>query len=1019
MRKILLPLVAFLFLFQSSFAQITFPRNGVYDDRDGLYAFTNATIHKTYNSTIENATLLIRDGKVVSVGSSVTVPADAVVVDLKGKHIYPSLIDIYSSYGLPERKRDRSGQGFNRTQQMVTNKDGAYIWNQALRPEFRAHEVFKPSEKSAKEMRKIGFGAVLAHQMDGISRGTSTFVTLGDEPAHQTILKDMASHHMSFSKGTSTQSYPGSLMGGIALLRQTYLDGKWYKNYGHKEEFNISLDAWNEVQNLTQIFEVRNRLDILRVDKIGKEFGIKYTYRGNGDEYQRLDAIKATGADLIIPINFPEAMDVNDPIDALRASLTSLKHWELAPSNPARLEKAGIRFALTTNGLKKKSAFMGNLRKAIKNGLSEEAALKALTHTPAKMAGVYHQVGSLENGKLANFIVTSGKLFDEKTKIHQNWVRGKPHFYKDLDKDKLAGAYKLKVGTVSYTLHVKDGDKTSMLIYVNDSTDIKVKHSYNDGLISLSFAPNKDEKKVISLSGTAEGKNWSGRGTLTNGTWVDWSAKHTGAVPKKKKKDGDKKGKDGKKGDGKKGDMAKKDKDKGKKKEDEKVGEVVYPFMAYGWSDKPKTGTYLFKNATVWTNEREGVLKDTDVLVQNGKIKSIGKNLSAKGATEIDATGKHLTCGIIDEHSHIAISRGVNECTQSSTAEVRIGDVVNSEDINIYRQLSGGVTTSQLLHGSCNPIGGQSALIKLRWGYEPEQMKFENTDGFIKFALGENVKKSRSSRNNRFPDSRMGVEQVYVDAFTRAREYEQKKKKGGASFRKDLDMEALVEILNAQRFITCHSYVQSEINMLMHVADNFGFKVNTFTHILEGYKVADKMKAHGAGASTFSDWWAYKYEVIDAIPYNAAIMTELDIVTAINSDNAEMARRLNQEAAKAILYGDVSEEEAWKMVTLNPAKLLHINDRVGSIKEGKDADVVLWSQNPLSVYAKAEMTLVDGIKFFDRKEDLKLRQEVALERSRLIQKMISHKKGGGKTGSVRGRRQHHYHCDSAEDEMVD
>ncbi len=1021
MRKIHLLLFAILFIAQSSLAQITFPRNGVYDDRDGLYAFTNATIHKSFNETVENAILLIRDGKIESIGTSVSLPAEAIVIDLKGKHIYPSLIDIYSDYGLPERKRGESNRQRG-IQQMVTNKDGAYIWNQALRPEFRAHEVFNPSNKDAKAMRKMGFGSVLTHQKDGISRGTSTFVTLGDEPAHQVILKDNASHHLSFSKGTSTQSYPGSLMGGIALLRQTYIDGEWYQKYGHKEEFNISLASWNEVQSLPQIFEVRDRLDILRVAKIGKEFGKKFIYKSTGDEYRRLDAIKATGADLIVELNFPEAMDVEDPFDALRASLTELKHWELAPTNAARIEKAGIKFALTTNGLKKKSDFMSNLRKAIKNGLSEEAALKALTHTPAKIAGVYDQVGSLEKGKLANFIITSGKIFDEKTKIHQNWIRGKAHLFKDLDKDKLAGAYDLKLGSTSYQLNVKESDgKASMVIFVNDSTEYKVKHTYSDGIISLSFPPSKEDKKVISLSGTSDGKNWSGRGTNPDGSWLDWSAKHMGPVPEKKKKEDKKKDILDKSADGKKlaMDKSSKDKKKDKKEDKDELGKVVYPFMAYGWSEKPQPETYLFKNATVWTNEKDGILEGADVLVQNGKIKSVGKNLSAGGATEIDATGKHITSGIIDEHSHIAISRGVNECTQSSTAEVRIGDVVNSEDINIYRQLSGGVTISQLLHGSCNPIGGQSALIKLRWGYAPEQMKFENTDGFIKFALGENVKKSRSSRNNRFPDSRMGVEQVYVDAFTRAREYEAKKKLGGPSFRKDLDMEALVEILNSQRFITCHSYVQSEINMLMHVADAFGFKVNTFTHILEGYKVADKMKQHGAGGSTFSDWWAYKYEVIDAIPYNAAIMTEQGVITALNSDDAEMARRLNQEAAKAVLYGDVNEEEAWKMVTLNPAKLLHIDDRVGSLKAGKDADLVLWSDHPLSVYAKAEITLVDGIKFFDRKTDIQLRQEVALERARLVQKMIAHKKGGGKTGPMRGGRKHHYHCDSDEDEMVD
>jgi imidazolonepropionase-like amidohydrolase len=427
----------------------------------------------------------------------------------------------------------------------------------------------------------------------------------------------------------------------------------------------------------------------------------------------------------------------------------------------------------------------------------------------------------------------------------------------------------------------------------------------------------------------------------------------------------------------------------------------------------------LIKNATVWTNEKDGILENTDVLVRNGKVVEIGKNINKDIGIRIDGTGMHLTCGVIDEHSHIAISRGVNECTEVSTAEVSIADVVDSEDIDIYRQLAGGVTTSQLLHGSCNPIGGQSAIIKLRWGFSPEEMKFEGAPGFIKFALGENVKKSRSSTNNRFPDTRMGVEQVYRDYFTRAKEYKIANQQKEAGFRRDLDLETVVEILDGERYISCHSYVQSEINMLMHVADEMDFKVNTFTHILEGYKVADKMAKHGAGGSTFSDWWAYKYEVVDAIPYNAALMHEQGVTTAINSDDAEMARRLNQEAAKAVMYGGVSEEDAWKFVTLNPAKLLHIDQKVGSIKEGKDADLVLWNDNPLSVYARAEMTFVDGLKLFDRKLDLEIRKEIASERNRLIQKMLTNKKSGGKTRPVRGKKSRHYHCDDSEDEMID
>ncbi|MCB0475876.1 MAG: amidohydrolase family protein, partial [Flavobacteriaceae bacterium] len=286
---------------------------------------------------------------------------------------------------------------------------------------------------------------------------------------------------------------------------------------------------------------------------------------------------------------------------------------------------------------------------------------------------------------------------------------------------------------------------------------------------------------------------------------------------------------------------------------------------------------------------------------------------------------------------------------------------------------------------------------------------------FIKFALGENVKQSNwgNTERIRFPQTRMGVEQVYMDYFTRAKEYDSIKKTG-KPYRKDLEMETLAEILNKERFITCHSYVQSEINMLMKVADKFNFTVNTFTHILEGYKVADKMKVHGAGASTFSDWWAYKYEVKDAIPYNAAILNAVGVVTAINSDDAEMSRRLNQEAAKTIKYGGVSEEDAWKMVTLNPAKLLHIDNRTGSIKVGKDADVVLWNDNPLSVYAKAEKTIVDGIIYFDIDRDKQVREAIKKERNELIKMMLQEKSKGASLQKPEKRTPKEFHCDTVE-----
>jgi imidazolonepropionase-like amidohydrolase len=300
--------------------------------------------------------------------------------------------------------------------------------------------------------------------------------------------------------------------------------------------------------------------------------------------------------------------------------------------------------------------------------------------------------------------------------------------------------------------------------------------------------------------------------------------------------------------------------------------------------------------------------------------------------------------------------------------------------------------------------------VKLKWGETPDKMLIPNAPKAIKFALGENVKQSNWQSFSRFPQTRMGVEQVYIDYFTRAKEYDLKKK-SGLPFRKDDELETIAEIINKERFVTCHSYIQSEINMLMKVAEKFNFNINTFTHILEGYKVADKMKKHGVGASTFSDWWAYKYEVNDAIPYNGAILHNQGITVAFNSDDAEMSRRLNQEAAKAVKYGNVSEEEAWKFVTLNPAKLLHLDKKIGSIKIGKDADVVLWNTNPLSIYAKAEKTIIEGVVYFDIETDLKNRKEIKEQRNALINLMLDYKNNGGKTQSPKKSVRPHIHCD--------
>ncbi|HFB99652.1 MAG TPA: amidohydrolase, partial [Phaeodactylibacter sp.] len=544
MRKIIRPLfllVTVLFC-QNLLAQITFPRNGVYDEREGFYAFTNATIFKSYNEKVENATMIIKDGRVQIVGTRIAIPKGAVVIDLKGKYIYPSFIDLYSTYGVPEAKRkEGGGNHFGRQQQMVSKKEGAYSWNQALQPEYRAHEHFIVDKKAGEAYRKAGFGTVMTHRADGIHRGTATLVTLGYDREHHIILKEKTAQMLSFKKGTSTQSYPGSLMGGIALLRQTYLDGKWYKNGGKEKGINLSLEAWNDIQSLPTVFDVREKLEALRAAKLGKEFGKKYILKGNGDEYQRLNEIKATGCSMIIPLKFPDAFDVTDPYDAMMVSLAEMKHWELAPTNLARLSKAGIEIALTADGLEKKSDFLKNIKKAIENGWSKEAALKAMTFTPAKMMGMSNQVGSLKSGYLANFIITSGDIFGEKNTIYHNWVRGEPFVLKKLDTPNLEGVYDLRVGKKKFNLIVNEDNK--MKIEVNDSTKIEVNSKISNGLITLSFSPTKKETKLFRLSGTVGKKEWAGNATLTDGTWTAWTAKYKNAPEKKEDKKKGEKGK--------------------------------------------------------------------------------------------------------------------------------------------------------------------------------------------------------------------------------------------------------------------------------------------------------------------------------------------------------------------------------------------------------------------------------------------------------------------------------------------
>ncbi|MDX1470626.1 MAG: amidohydrolase family protein [Flavobacteriaceae bacterium] len=981
-------LLSLLILLQCSFnfAQEYFPKNdGVVATNTNYTAFTNAKIYVTPTQIIEKGTLLIKDGKVVSSGKSVNIPKNSTIVDLEGKSIYPSFIDLYSDFGIDKPKREGGG----RSSQYDPSRTGFY-WNDHIMPEANAVEHFKFDSKKAEELRKAGFGVVNTHLQDGIIRGSGVLIALNAEDGNEARVIDPASaQYLSFSKSVaSNQSYPTSLMGAMALLRQVYIDADWYAK-GNAETTDLSLEALNENKNLVQIFEAGSRANVLRADKVGDQFNIQYVILGGGDEYERVNEIKQTNAPLILPVDFPDAYDVDNPFLTASLSLEDMRSWNQMPANPKILADNGVKFAFTTHELKSPKEFGGKIQKAIEYGLSETKALEALTTVPAEILGKANEIGSLKPGAYANFVITSGPIFDSKTTMYENWVQGNRLIIENMMTKDIKGEYEFTLNGQKYNMTIEgpSGKVKSKIKTPNNSLGSTINYDGDWVYVAMTTKDTTSTEFIRLVTHVNDDNKLVGKAIMPDGREMPVSLQRTSEA---KDKSGNNKGKD-------------------KDSESPKIQPITYPNLAYGFKELPKPQTLLFKNATVWTNEDEGILENTDVLIKGGKIAKVGKNLSEGGATVIDATGKHLTPGIIDEHSHIAAA-AINEAGHNSSAEVTIEDVVEADDLNIYRNLGGGVTSIQILHGSANPIGGRSAIIKLKWGQPADELIYDNSPKFIKFALGENVKQANWN-GTRFPQSRMGVEQLYVDYFTRAREYNDLVA-SGKPYRRDIELEVLGEILKGERFITAHSYVQSEINMLMKVAERFGFNINTFTHILEGYKLAEQMKEHGVGGSTFSDWWAYKYEVNDAIPYNAAIMHEAGVTVAINSDDSEMSRRLNQEAAKSVKYGGISEEDALKFVTLNPAKLLHIDDRVGSIKVGKDGDVVLWTDHPLSIYAKAEKTIIEGVTYFDLERDKKLREEIQSEKSKLVNDMLAAKNKGLKTKPIEKKEDEQMHCDT-------
>lgn len=1008
-------------------AQIsTTPQQGVAMNTPRHASIVDARIVVAPGEVIERGSIELRDGVIVDVRAGRREAPGAVVVDARGKSVYPAFIDVHGSYGFDTQAKCRApaanagngggprrgpfgGQG---GPQSAPTAPSAQHWNDRICPERDVSAALALDAERGKILRRLGFAASVAAPGSGVLRGQSALISLREAPTpQQNLLTPRVAQYAAFEADFSFGGvYPGSKMGAIALIRQALMDAGWQrdladwqrKHGGQRAEANAALDALRPVLAGQQalVFDADDELDVVRAARIAGEFDLARAWvLGIGTEYRVLEQLPA-GVGLILPLNFPKTPVADDPEAALELSLAELEHWRYAPYNAVKVAGAGRSFAFTLAGLEKpEDSFWPALRKSVRYGLGEDQALAALTTHPAQFLGDSSRLGAIRAGQMANLLIADETLFrSEDAQIYEVWVDGARDEIHALDAPEVGGVWSLAwagiKGPAEWTV---EGKPEALKIKAGEA---EATARLVDGRLLIT-APAKwfggaDTAKEV-LEAALVGERMEGRWLASDGRVRNWSATRLGPAPKSAPKDDE---------------MAA---DKPSSAEDSSMAktppafppQVRYPAGEYGRSGLPvQVDALVIRDATVWMTGASEPSALADVLVERGRITGVGVDLAVpRGAVEIDGRGMHVTPGLIDAHSHIAGSGNINEPSHAITAEVRIGDITDPTDINIYRELAGGTTTSHVLHGSANPIGGQSQLIKHRWGAGAEGLKFEGATPTIKFALGENVKQSNwpGVAVPRYPQTRMGVEQLLNDAFVQARAYaDTRKRKSGAPQRRDLRLEALVEILDGKRLVHIHSYRQDEILMFARLSAQLGFKVAAFQHVLEGYKVADALAEVGAGASTFSDWWGFKMETVDAIPYNAAIMHRQGVLTSLNSDSNDLGRRLNTEAGKAGRYGKLSDTEALALVTLNPARQLRIDARVGSIEAGKDADLVLWSAHPLSSYARPRKVWIDGREYFDQAADLAEQQRVAAARAELIQAALAEAPKGGGPGGPRG-----------------
>jgi len=868
------------------------------------YAIQGATIVTVSGRTIENGTVVVRDGLITAVGRDVDVPAGTWVIDGSGKTVYPGLFDAFTTlgHGRPVAPRpfsfaDMSGGNSDESSRSWGPEDrpGTTSWRSAA-------EDLDADDERFESWRKAGFTTVLSTMHEGLVPGQAAILNLGTfERPREMVVEPQVGMRVKLVDRSFT-GYPNSLLGSFAYLKQLYYDAKHYGEVWDdydanpsgksRPEWDIALEPIRRQldEGWPVFFPGQNRTEIERAIRTSREMGVPPIVYGAQGAYEAAELLAEAGAPALVNLDWPSAPKNGDP-EAVPA-LSQLRLWDRAATTPAALAAAGVKFAFYSGGLKSAAEMLGAARKAVAQGLSEADAIRAFTLSPAEIFGVDDRMGSIEAGKIANLVVASGSLWEEGTRVETVFV---------------------------------DGDKF----------DIPEKAASANG-------DDRGDRSGPSGRDAGGGDESADSGAADDAPPVPMSE------------------------------------DKG-------------PYR-----DDPVT---FITGATILTASH-GTIENGDIVIRDGKIAEVGTGLSApRGATVVDASGNFVIPGIIDAHSHLAAA-AINEGSVNSSAMVTIEDVIEPNDLGIYRALAGGVTSMNILHGSANPIGGGNAVVKLLWGSDRDEMLIGAHPG-IKFALGENTKRDRNP--DRYPATRMGVQDVVRQAFLDATEYKKEWDayeaggRRGVAPRRDLEMESLAQILTGERWVHSHSYRADEILQLIRLAEEFGFTIRTFQHVLEGYKVADEIAAHGAGASTFSDWWAYKVEAYDAIPYNAALMTERGVLVSINSDSGEEIRHLNQEAAKAMKWGGMEEEPALRLVTLNPAIQLGIDDRTGSIDEGKDADLVVFDGYPLSMFAKPIQTYVNGKLYFDIEMDKERQMAIEAEKEALMERYGPSAKGGRTT----------------------